>query len=80
MPREALMICSKHGAIARSAWLASLISVIGTIAALSSPAAAQTVSDSTFLDADWALKWAVAALAFGIALIGFARMRRTANR
>jgi hypothetical protein len=40
---------------ARFAWLASLASVIVTIIALAAPAAAQTVSDSTFLDTDWTL-------------------------
>lgn len=49
------MIRSTRGTSARFAWLASLTSVIATVVALSTPAAAQTVSDSTFLDTDWAL-------------------------
>jgi hypothetical protein len=40
---------------ARFAWLASLASVIVAVVALAAPAAAQTVSDSTFLDTDWSL-------------------------
>ena len=49
------MIRSMRGTSARFAWLASFTPAIATIVALSSPVAAQTVSDSTFLDADWAL-------------------------
>lgn len=49
------MTRSTHCTNARSAWVFSLISAVATIAAVSSPATAQTVSDSTFLDANWAL-------------------------
>ncbi|TMH03962.1 MAG: hypothetical protein E6H67_11780 [Betaproteobacteria bacterium] len=49
------MTCSTRGASPRLAGLGSLISAIATIAALSSPTAAQTVSDNTFLDTNWAL-------------------------
>jgi IPTL-CTERM motif len=38
-----------------SAWFFPLLSAFATIAAISSPAAAQSASDSTFLDANWAL-------------------------
>ena len=44
---------STHGTNARSAWLLSLISVVATIAA--GTAVAQSASDNTFLDANWAL-------------------------
>jgi len=49
------MIHPRRDFAARSAWLAALLSAAATIALLSLPAAAQTVSDSTFLDANWAL-------------------------
>lgn len=54
------MTRSTHCTNARFAWVFSLISAVATIAAVSSPATAQTVSDSTFLDADWALTQATA--------------------
>ena len=49
------MAGSIRGTHARSAWLVSLISAVVTIATLSSPATAQTVSDGTFLDVNWSL-------------------------
>jgi hypothetical protein len=40
---------------AGSAWIVSLAATIVTAAALSTPVAAQTASDGTFVDANWAL-------------------------
>jgi hypothetical protein len=49
------MIRSTPSTSARFAWLASLTSMVAMTVALSTAAAAQTVSDSTFLDTDWSL-------------------------
>jgi len=48
-----MMNRSTHRTNARSAWLFLLMSVVATIAA--GPAGAQSASDNTFLDANWAL-------------------------
>lgn len=50
------MTGTTRSASASFARLAAWASVMATVIALSAPAAAQTVSDSTFLDTDWALQ------------------------
>ena len=47
------MILSTRGTSTRSTWLVSFLPAVASIAVLSSPVAAQTASDSTFLDANW---------------------------
>ncbi len=49
------MIASTRVTSAASGWLVSWLSAMASIAVLALPASAQTVSDSTFLDANWAL-------------------------